>query len=508
VARAAGRRKELAVRAALGAGRGRLIRQMVTESTMLALLGGVLGLALAPAGMRVLAGLVPLGLSGSALPTIDPRLLVFTLALSLLTGVVFSMAPAIQAATASLDQALKQSGRANIGGGGRMRDALVVVEVGSALVLLVGAGLMLQTMAKLRAIDVGFRPENLLTLRTMLPNQNYDTPEKRQSFYDRVLDGVRALPGVETAAYASMLPSQSTGFTETYWLEGRAFAPSDPHHALLRAGTEDYLKTLGVRLLEGRLLDARDRQASAHAVVINRTFANLYWPGQSALGSRIHLDDPQSPAFTIVGVIEDVRERGYQVDLLPGVYLVHPNSAWAQPDRLVVRVQGDPSSLAGAVRRVIAQVDPDEPVSALRTMEDLIAVEVTDRKQQMTLLGAFAGLALVLAAIGLYSVLSHAVAQRYREIGVRIALGATASSVVRMMVSRGMALTGIGLALGLGAAWAATQAMKKMLFGVSASDPATYAIVVALLGLVALAASWIPAARAARIDPIVVLREE
>jgi predicted permease len=508
LSRAVARQRELAVRAALGAGRARLIRQMVTEGTLLSVAGGALGLAIAPLGMKVLVGLVPLGFAGTALPTMDLRLLMFTLGLSLLTGVIFSIVPAIHAARASLHDSLKAGGRAGIGGGARMRDGLVVLEVASALVLLIGAALMLQTMARLRSIDLGFRPEGILTLRTVLPNQKYNTPEKRQSFYDRVIESARALPGVESAAYSATLPFQSIGNTSGYQIEGRPLPPNDPGDALIRAGTEDCLKTLGIKLLEGRLLDQRDRDPNARAVVLNQTFAKMYWPKESALGGRIHFGPANSPVHTVVGVVEDVKERGYELKMKPGVYLLHPNSIWQTPDTLILRVKGDPMALAEPARRIVTQVDADQPVAAVRTMEDIVALAVADRSQQLTLLGVFAGLALLLAAIGLYGVLSYAVQQRTREIGVRMALGASAWSVVRIMVTRGMLLTGVGVALGLGAAWAATRGIQKLLYGVSASDPLTYAGVAALLAVVALAACWIPSARAARVDPIVVLREE
>jgi putative ABC transport system permease protein len=508
ISRAVGRQREMAVRAALGAGRGRLVRQMVTEGVMLALAGGILGLAIAPAGMRVLIGLVPLGLPSDALPAIDLRLLGFTLALSLFTGVVFSIAPAIHAARASLHDSLKAGGRAGIGGGGRLRDALVVLEVSSALVLLVCAGLMIQTMVRLRGLDLGFNPEGLLTARTILPNKKYDTPEKRQAFFDRVLDGLRTIPGVESVAYSATLPFEEIGNTNGYSVEGKTMDPNDPADALIRAGTEDCLRTLGLHLIEGRLLDQRDRDTNNRAVVLNATFAKKYWPKESALGGRIHFGPPSSPGYTVVGVVDDVRERGYDLAMKPGVYLVHPNSIWQLPYTIVARAKGDPMSFAETVRRVVHQVDPDQPVAAIRTMEDVIALRVTDRRQQLMLLAVFAGLALALAAIGLYGVLSHAVTQRNREIGVRIALGASGASVVRLMISRGLALTGIGLVIGIAIAWAATQSMKQLLFGVSSSDPVTYAGVAGLLALVALAACWIPAARAARVDPVVVLREE
>jgi putative ABC transport system permease protein len=511
LARAVARQREMAVRSALGAGRGRLIRQMVTEGTLLSVTGGVLGLGVALAGMKVLVRMIPRGMPITAVPEIDARLLAFTLVLSIFTGLLFSIVPAIQAARASLNESLKQGGRAGVGGSGRnMRDLLVVMEVAAALVLLIGAGLMLQTLARLRAIDIGFRSDHLLTLRTVIPAGKYSDRTKALAFFDRVLDGVRALPGVENAAYNSMLPFEGQGNTQGYSIEGRQLDPGDPGDALLRVSTNAYLQTLGVQLREGRLFNDGDGPSAPPVAIINETFAKRYWPKESALGHRI------SPSFrppvwrTIVGVVKDVRERGYELDMKPGMYYPFRQflDTWAVPDNLVIRTKGEPMALASAARRIVAEVDPEQPVSAVRTEDDIIDLDVADRQQQMTLLGAFAGLALLLASIGLYGVLSYAVTQRSREIGLRMALGATASSVVQLVVGRGLALTGVGLGIGLALSWVATRAMKNLLYGVAASDPATYAGVAALLGLISLAACWIPARRAARVDPIVVLREE
>jgi putative ABC transport system permease protein len=512
LARAVARQREMAVRAALGAGRGRLVRQMVTEGTLLAVAGGGLGLAAAEAGMKMLAQLVPEGLPGTSAPGINGRLLVFTLALSLLTGLLFSIVPAVQAARASLNDALKQGGRGGIGGRGRsVRDVLVVLEVAAALVLLVGAGLLLETLAKLRAIDIGFRSDHLLTMRTVLPRPKYADPALRMSYFDRVLDGVRVLPGVESAAFASTLPFLSIGNTQGFQIEGRQADPDGPaQDALYRVATNGYLHTLGVRLIEGRLYDSSDGANSPPVVIINQTFAKRYWPKESPLGHRVSTSWPAGTWRTIVGVVADVHERGYELEMKPGVYLPYAQvqDTWAVPQNLVVRVQGDPLALASAVRRAIASVDPEQPVAAVRTMDDIIDLGVADRKQQMTLLGAFAGLALLLASIGLYGVLSYAVTQRSREIGLRMALGASASTVIRLVAGRGLGLTAAGLALGLSMAWAATRVMKNLLYGVAATDPATFTGVVVLLGAIALVACWLPARRAARVDPIVVLREE
>jgi predicted permease len=510
LARAVARKKEMAVRAALGAGRGRLVRQMVTEATMLALAGGALGLLFAQAGMTILARLVPGGLPATAKPALDPTLLLFTLALSLLTGLIFSVIPAIQAARASVNDALKQGGRSGADTRGRnTRDILVIVEVAAALVLLTGAGLMIQTMAKLRAIDIGFRSDHMLTMRTPL-GPKYKEQAKIIDYVNRVLAQVDALPGVEGAAFASTLPFQSIGNTRGYLIEGQTIDRNYSPDALFRVGTSDYLRTLGVKVVEGRLFSAADTNSPNPVFIINETFARHYWPKESAVGHRISFRSDPTPVWaTIVGVVADVHERGYELAMKPGIYtpITPLDDGWT-PDYLVIRTKGDPTTLASAARFVIAGVDPDQPVSELRTMDEIVDLNVADRQQQMTLLGAFAALALILASIGLYGVLSYAVTQRSREIGLRMALGASASSVTRMIVARGLALTGIGLAIGLISAWAATRAMKNLLYGVAATDPLTFGAVAGLLGVIALIACWAPARRASRVDPIVVLREE
>ncbi|HLK22536.1 MAG TPA: ABC transporter permease, partial [Bryobacteraceae bacterium] len=508
--RAVARKREIAVRAALGAGRWRLIRQMVTEGALLSLLGGTLGLFFALAGMKTLTTLVPTGLPSSAKPEIDARLLLFAFALSLTTGLLFSLIPALQASRSSVNDALKQGGRSGADTRGRQtRDALVILEVAAALVLLTGAGLMIQTMSKLRSIDLGFRSDHLLTLRTP-QGSLYDEPVKALQFQQRVLDRVRALPGVVDAAYGSTLPFQSIGNTQGYRLEDvpkdLTFSPD----ALYRAGSWNYLQMLGVKLREGRFFDGSETPTSQPLIIINETFAKHYWPNHSALGHRISIDGEKVKWRTIIGVVADVQERGYDLWMKPGFYIpttqeVYPPS---DSDYVVVRTKGDPMGPVSAIRRIVNEVDPNIPVANIETMDELIDENVADRRQQMVLLGAFAALALILALIGLYGVLSYAVTQRSREIGLRMALGASGSSVVRMVVRHGLALTGIGIAIGLAGSWAATRSLKSLLYGVTATDPSTFAQVAALLMLIALAACWIPARRASQLDPITVLREE
>jgi len=509
LSRAAGRRGEMAVRAALGATRGRLVRQMVVEAVTFSSLGGLLGLALAPAGVSVMAGLTPRGFPPQTTSILDVRLLSFALVVSLATGVVFSLLPAIQAARASMRDAMQQGARSSVGGTGRFtRDALVVLQVAAALVLLAGAGLMLRTMANLRAIDLGFRPDHVLTLRTSLPALKYKDVAQRTAFYQRVIDEVRALPGVENTGYGSTLPFLSAGNTRWFSIEGRTPVEGDIYDTLYRVATTQYLQTLGVRVIEGRLFEERDMTATAPGVVINETMANQFWRGKSPIGGRMQIADPRGPTYTVIGVVKDIRERGYTLAMKPGVYVPFVLMSGDTPDFLVARTKGSPEDLADPIRHIVARIDPEQPVSAIRTMDDIVDLDVADRQQQMILLGAFAGLALLLASIGLYGVLSYAVTQRSREIGLRIALGATAGSVLRVVVARGLVLTGIGLAIGLALAWAGTRVMQNVLYGVTAGDPWTFAAVVGLLGSIALLASYLPARRAARMDPIAVLRAD
>jgi predicted permease len=511
LSRAVGRRGELAVRVALGATRGRLIRQMVMEATTFSLLGGALGVVLAPAGVSVMAQLTPRGFPLQPTSVLDLRLIAFAAVMSVATSIAFSLVPALQAARASLRDAIQHDARSAVGGSGRVtRDALVVLQVAAALVLLAGAGLMLRTMANLRAIDLGFRPDHLLTMRTTLPQLTYRQLSQRLSFYERVIAAVRALPGVESAAYGSTLPFMSPGNTIWFGVDGEAVQdPADRNDGLYRVGVGNYLKTLGVAVVEGRLLDDRDGPDAPRAVVVNETLARHYWPGRSAIGHRVWVGDPNALPFSVVGVVKDVRERGHALEMKHGLYVAMAQRApGGSMDYLVVRAKAAPEDLAEPIRRVIAGIDPDQPVSAVRTMEEIVDLDVADRHQQMILLGAFAGLALLLASIGLYGVLSYAVAQRSREIGLRIALGATAGSVMRVVVARGLALTGIGLTIGLALAWAGTRALQNVLYGVTAGDPSTYAAVVALLASIALLASYLPARRASQMDPIAVLRAD
>ena len=403
---------------------------------------------------------------------------------------------------------LQQHARGNAGGRSRVfRDGLVVLQVAATLVLLVAAGLMLRTLANFNATDLGFDADNLLTMQVPL-QPKYADPIKRPAFYEGIIAGVRVLPGVRGVALGSTLPFQATGNTRFFTVEGRQPLPGDEPDALFRIGTADYLQTLRVMPVEGRLLDARDGADAPLALVVNETLARRFMPGQSALGRRIRFS-PNEPWYTVVGVVKDVVERGYELSAKPGVYVAQAQGPRFFPTvNLIVRVDSDPLGYAAAVQRIVRAVDPDQPIRLIRTMTEVIALTVGDRRQQTTLLVVFGALALVIASLGLYGLLAQTVSARSREIGIRMALGATWRNVMRMVMSRGVVLTGAGLGIGAVLAWSVTRAMETLLYGVDAADPLTFGMVAALLAAVSAVACAIPAVRAARVDPMLVLRDQ
>ena len=513
LSRGASRYREIAVRTALGAGRLRIVRQLLTESTLLAVAGGLTGLLFAWLSFSFLKQIIPESMAMNAGVKIDARIFGFTLLLSLLTGIVFGLAPALQAAKVDLNEALKQScGRTGTGAGHRrLRSALVVTEIALALVLLVGAGLLIQTFLKLRALDIGVNPENVLTLRTQLPRSKYGELSRRTAFYQQVLERVRALPGVVAAGYTTAVPLTWKGGTSGFTVEGKVEGPGqDANNRQVTAG---YLETMGVKLRQGRFFDEHDDAQAQPVAVINETMARQYWPGESAVGKRFRLGgtDSTSPWRTVIGVIGDVKEMGLEAPPKAEFFFPYqqlPDMLWNLPRDLTVRTTGDPLSVAAAVRQAVWSVDPAQPVSNVRTMEEIMAEEVAQRRIGMTLLAAFAALALLLASLGIYGVLSYAVTQRTQEIGIRMALGANRRAVLRLVMADGLRLAGVGVAIGLGASFALTRLMSGLLFGVSASDPRTLVGVTLLLTAVALLACYIPARRAAKVDPMIALRYE
>jgi predicted permease len=502
------RRGELAVRASLGATHGRIVRQLVAEGVMLAFAGAAVGLALAPGGTRLLADMVPAGMFPLDDAILDARLIAVTLALALLTAVTFSLGPALHASRAPLVQSLQQAGRSRMSSLRLPREALVVCQIAVAVVLLVGTGLLLRTFISLRGSELGFRPGQLLTLRTTLPLPRYVKPSDRLAFFDRVIAEVKSLPGVQSAAYVSIPPFGSIGNTSGFLIEGGS--ATERQDALVRVGTAGYLSTIGAELVDGRLIDGRDQENAPKVVVINETFANLHWPGRSAVGRRITLGAANDPSGmrTIVGVIRDIRERGYDPGAKPAAYLVSAQVGGTAfiPETLVVRASGRLESLVAPIRAAVVRADPEQPISRIMTLEEMLDRDVADRRQQATLLAVFTSIAILLSALGLYAVLAYGVAQRRQEIAVRMAIGATTGSVVRGIALGGQKLAVIGVGAGLVMAFGLSRTLESLLHGVTPSDPITYVGAAALLWLVAVVAGALPALRAARVSPAALLR--
>lgn len=507
LARSTGRKREMAVRIALGATRGQIAAQMLSESLLLSIAGGALGLAVGQACWSAFSTLVPPQI-GQAGFQIDWRVLLFTAAISMVSGVLFALAPAFRSSDVSLQEALKDGGRSGESRSGmKLRDGLVVTQFGLAFALLVCAGLMIQTIWNLRKQDLGFRADHLLTMAVPLPDTKYDTKEKRRNFYNNVAAGVRALPGVKGADFISDAPFTANGDTYGYTVEGEPpLQPGEVNDALYREVTPSYFQTIGATLREGRFLEDSDHEGGQLVVVVNEFFAKHHWPGQSAIGKRIRID--VEPWRTVAGVVRDMRDRGLLLDMKPAIYVP---IGQVKPDTyscLVVRTAMEPKSAVKAVENAVWAVDSQQPVTLVQTMDELIEANVADRARPMILLGVFAGLALMLACIGVYGVLAYAVAQRTREIGVRMALGAKPVDVTRMVLGRGMTLSAIGLLAGAALAAALGGLLRSLLFGVTLMAPAIYAETAAALILVAMAACVIPAYRASRVDPVVALRNE
>jgi predicted permease len=523
LSRAAARRKEIAVRSALGARRTRIVRQLLTESLLLAIMGGALGLLLATWSFEFLKQLIPDGLLLTANLQLDLWALCFAFLVSLLTGIIFGLAPAWQASKVDLNQALKQSGGRTGGlsaGGNRLRGALVVAEVALALMLLVGAGLLIQTVFHLQQQYSLFQPEQLLTVRTVLPDQKYGEHPRRVAFYNQVLERLKTVPGVVNVGYATSVPLQWKGGASGFSMEGPQPPANVATNAIHRQVSSSYLQTMGIGLREGRFFDERDDELAPRVVIVNETFARQYWPGESALGKRISLalttSNNNAPPSniewrTITGVVADVRQMGIDAPVKAEMYFPYSqitSHVFFKPRDLVVRTTGDPLSLLPAVRRELQAVDPDQPLSNIATMDKLLVQEAGARRLGMIVLTAFAALAVILAAMGIYGVLAYFVTQHTPEIGVRLALGAEPRHILAMVLKKGMSLALFGVAIGLTVAFALTRLMASLLFGVSASDPGTFVVIALLLAVVALLACYLPARRAMKVDPMVALRYE
>jgi predicted permease len=520
LSRAAARRKEIAVRTALGASRSRIIRQLLTESILLATAGGTLGLLVALWSFTLLKQLIPEGMTASVSLRIDLPVLGYAMLVSLLVGIAFGVAPALQASKIDLNEALKQgnSFKGFGAGGHRLRGAFVIAEVALVVVLLIGAALMIRTVYNLRSQYTVFQPGRLLTLRTILADskfrdlQTYQTREhaRRVAFYDQVLERVSALSGVVSAGYTTSVPLQWKGGANGLTIEGRQPEPGAIANAIHRQVSSAYFQTMGISLREGRYFDDKDGPGSLPVAIVNETMARAYWP-DGALGKRFKLGVAGAPWLTIVGVVADVRQMGMDAPVKAEMYLPYrqiSSHPWYGPRDLVLRTTIDPMKLVTAVREIVREADPDQPVSNIATMEELLVKETGPRRLGMILLSAYAGLALLLASLGIYGVLSYLVAQQTAELGIRIALGAEQRDILGLVIKKGMWWTLLGVVIGTGIGIALTRLMTSVLFGVSPTDPATFLLIALLLFAVALLSCYVPARRAAKVDPIVALRYE
>jgi predicted permease len=513
LARAAVRQKEIAVRVALGARRLRLIRQFLTESLLLSLLGGVVGLAIAFGGMIFLKAFIPENISQARDISLDFRVLGFTLLVSVVTGLIFGLAPSIQATRFNQIETLKEGGRdaATGGSGKRLRSLLVMAEVAISLVLLIGAGLLINSFLRLRNIDPGFRANNLLTMKIVLPEPKYEEPERRSTFYTDLIQRVQSLPGVRSAAVTTNLPLYRQGNSISVSIEGRSEPPPGQELIVVtRIISPGYFDTMSIPLLNGRPFTEQDTHTSPNVVVISETMARRFWPGEDAIGKRIAAGRARTPEdwIQVVGVVKDVRQFELTAEPRPQMYMSYRQAAFFEPRDLVVKTDVDPASMATTVRKTVWDIDKDQPVSNIRTMEDILAGSIARQRFSMLLLAIFAGVALVLAGVGIYGVMSYSVAQRTREIGIRMALGAQTGAVLKLAVAYGMKLVIAGIVIGLIAAFALTRVMSTLLFGVTATDPATFTLISLLLVAVAALASYIPARRATKVNPIIALRYE
>jgi putative ABC transport system permease protein len=509
LARAATRQKEIAIRTALGATRLRLVRQLLAESVLLALLGGGLGSLLAMWGIGPLISLMPAGIHGARDIGIDGLVLGFTLTLSLLTGVVFGLVPALQVTKSDLNEALKEGGRGGSAGArrNRARSVLVVSEIALSMVLLIGAGLMTKSFFRLEQVNPGFETRNVMTMRLSLPPAQYPDERRRAAFFQQVIQRLQSVAGIESGAAISRLPLTPGNSGRGVTIAGRATDDSGERpSADYRVISADYFRVMGVPVLKGRSFTETDNSEAPPVAVINETMAQRYWPGEDPLGQRMRIED-DDPWMEIVGVVGAVKHFGLDSKPRPEFYVPYLNDPWPFMT-VVIRTTSNHNSLADAMRREVWAIDKDLPVPEIRSMEQLLSGSVAGRQFNMLLLGIFAVVALVLAAVGIYGVISYSVNQRTHEIGIRMALGAKQSDVVKLVVRQGIALALAGVGIGLAGALALTRVLASLLFEVGTTDPATFVAISLLLTAVALGACFVPARRAARVDPMIALRYE
>jgi putative ABC transport system permease protein len=513
LARAAVRQKEIALRLALGASRSRLTRQFLTESVLLAMFGAGLGLLLAVGGIRILKTFIPATISQVQTINIDARVLIFTAFVAVVTGLGFGVAPALQASHLDLNDTLKEGGR-NAGGGSkgnRLRGLLVIGEVAVSFVLLIGAGLLINSFFHLRNLEPGFRADHLLTMKVDLSEVKYPDRERRAVFFDEVIRRVRALPGVQSAAVAGNVPLTYNGDSMNISVEGVPDPPPDQRPDIIfRAIGPGYVGTMGIPIIRGRDFTDQDKADSKDVVVIGEKTAQHFWPGQNPIGRRLKPGSSTSntPWREVIGIVKDVRQNDFIAAPKMQMYFTYRQLKDLAPNALVVRTSIEPLSLAASVRDAIWSVDKDQTVADIDTMEHIVAEAVARQRFSMLFLGLFAALALLLASVGIYGVMSYSVAQRTHEIGIRIALGARRGDVLQMTIKQGLKLVGAGMILGLAAAFLLTRVLESLLFGISATDPVTFLGISLVLLAGAILASYLPALRATKVDPIIALRAQ
>jgi putative ABC transport system permease protein len=517
IVRAEGRQREIAVRSALGAGRARVIRQLIAEGLVLAGIGTLAGVALAYGIVRWLTWWAPAGIPRLAEATVDVRVLLFAVGLTIVTAAFFSLAPALRLLGANVAGHLKDGAQNATAGTGRQRfrSALVVAEMALAVVLVLGAGLMMRSLAKLQQIDIGFDPGNVLTLRLSTPQASYDTPEKVVLFYQQLVERVRRLPGVRSAGAARLLPLAGQIGDWGLMIEGYTPPPGSNAKGDWQIVTDGYLETVGERLVRGRTFRPTDTSTSQIVALVNEELARRYYAGQDPIGRRMKIGggNPQRPWVTIVGIVKDVRHNGMTAAIKEKFYVPHTqwHVATGNPIRsmsIVAKTTGDPMALASAVRSEVRALDPKLPLAQVRPMTDIVATSLSEPRFTSVLFGVFAGLALLLAAIGVYGVLSYLVTLRTREIGIRVAVGAGPRDVLRLVLNRGLALSMGGIVVGLIAAIPLARLVAALLYEVGALDPVTFVAVPLVLSIVALGASALPARRATRVDPVTALKTE
>ncbi|MFL6538784.1 MAG: ABC transporter permease, partial [Chthoniobacterales bacterium] len=512
LARATARHREISIRAALGAGRGRLVRQLLTESILLALLGGLAGLLLAHWGLAALLALAPATLPRTSNIHLDGSVVAFSLGLSLITGVIFGAAPAWLAAHTDVNEALKQGARGSTEGGARgtFRSALVILEVAFALVLLGGAGLLARSFMALTHVDPGFNPENATVLELALPEKKYPKPEQQKAFVDSLLQRLAALPGVQAAGVTQVLPLTGD-YSLAFEIEGRPLPESDWPSTTYYAVTPDYFRAMGIRLMRGRLFTAQDDARAPRIAIINETLARQFFPNEDALGKRINIPNVASGSpkvwREIVGIVADVKQFGVDKETTNQSYEPFAQSPFDDIN-VVLRTSNSPSAMLSALRPAVYAVDKDQPIGSIRPLEEIMAESISRQRFAMLLLTVFSAVALVIAAVGIYGVMAYSVVQRTGEFGIRMALGAQTRDVLRLVLAQAGKLIGLGLLAGLIATFAISRAIGSILFRTSAQDPLTLTSITLILAAVALLACFVPARRATRVNPVEALRSE